>query len=138
MRSPPSAVSSTDLRGSREMSISREGRSTFSFIRSMRLVPPAMNLAVGSAAIWRTASATSLARAYWKLIMAWRPPFPSPVDAPPVYQHRARAALTVVAALLGAGKVEMIPQQVQQSEPRSNFGFGFDAVDGHPHGNLPG
>ena len=60
------------------------------------------------------------------------------IDAPPVYQHRARAALTVVAALLGAGKVEMIPQQVQQSDPRSNFGSGFDAVDGHPHGNLPG
>src|SRR2546421_11998652 len=51
------------------MSISREGRSTSSFIRSIRLVPPAMNFAVGSAAIWRTASATSSARAYWKLIM---------------------------------------------------------------------
>src|SRR6202158_5366390 len=65
MRSPPSDVSSTDLSGSREMSISREGRSTSSFIRSIRLVPPAMNFAVGSATIWRTASATSFARAYW-------------------------------------------------------------------------
>src|SRR5580698_9854166 len=70
MRNPPSAVSSTLLSGSREMSISSEGRSTSSFIRSIRLVPPAMNFAVGSATIWRTASATSLARAYWKLIMA--------------------------------------------------------------------
>ena len=42
------------------MSISRDGRSTSSLIRSMRLVPPAMNLAAGSAAIWRTASATRL------------------------------------------------------------------------------
>ena len=33
--------------GSREMSISRDGRSTSSFIRSIRLVPPAMNFAVG-------------------------------------------------------------------------------------------
>ena len=32
------------------MSISRVGRSTFSFIRSSRLVPPAMNFAPGSAA----------------------------------------------------------------------------------------
>ena len=60
---------STVLSGSREMSISRDGRSTSSFIRSIRLVPPAMNFASGSAAICRTASATSVARAYWKLIM---------------------------------------------------------------------
>jgi hypothetical protein len=62
MRRPPSAVASTVLSGSREMSINREGRSTSSFIRSIRLVPPAMNFAEGSAAIIRTASATSLAR----------------------------------------------------------------------------
>ena len=48
MRTPPSAVSSTLFSGSREMSISREGRSTSSFIRSIRLVPPAMNFAPGS------------------------------------------------------------------------------------------
>ena len=35
------------------MSISCEGRATFSLIRSIRLVPPAMNFAAGSAAIWR-------------------------------------------------------------------------------------
>src|ERR1700730_3757751 len=70
MRTPPSLVSSTVLSGSREISISRLGRSTSSFIRSTRLVPPAMNFAAGSAAIRRTASLTSLARAYWILIMA--------------------------------------------------------------------
>src|SRR6202790_597693 len=70
MRRPPSLVSSTVLSGSREISISRVGRSTSSFIRSIRMVPPAMNFAAGSAAIWRTASTTSFARAYWKLIMA--------------------------------------------------------------------
>ena len=55
------------------MSISRDGRATFSFMRSIRLVPPAMNFAAGSAAIWRTASATSLAREYSKLFIALRP-----------------------------------------------------------------
>ena len=64
--------------GSREMSISRDGRSTSSFIRSIRLVPPAINFAVGSAEIRRTASATSVARTYWKLIMT----APSPVGSP--------------------------------------------------------
>jgi hypothetical protein len=44
------------------MSISRLGRSTFSFIRSIRFVPPAMNLAAPSAATSRTAVATSPAR----------------------------------------------------------------------------
>ena len=75
-RPPPSPRPSCS--GSREMSISRVGRSTSSFIRSTRLVPPAMNFAAGSAAIWRTASATSLARAYWKLIMT----APSPAGSP--------------------------------------------------------
>src|SRR5689334_20555402 len=51
------------------MSTSRDGRSTFTFTMSTRSVPPAMNFAVGSAARRRTASATSLARAYSKLIM---------------------------------------------------------------------
>ena len=51
MSRPPPRVSSTVFSGSREMSISREGRSTSSFIKSIRLVPPAMNFADGSAAI---------------------------------------------------------------------------------------
>src|ERR1700687_5943531 len=54
------------------MSISRDGRAPFSFMRSIRLVPPAMNFASGSAAARRTASATSLARVYSKLFI--RPP----------------------------------------------------------------
>src|SRR5262245_60768104 len=78
MRKPPAPVASTDLSGSLEISMSRAGRSTSPFIRSIRLVPPAMNLAPGPAAIWRTASATSLARAYSKLIMACHPSRPSP------------------------------------------------------------
>src|SRR3981189_1780337 len=73
MRKPPSAVSSTALSGSREMSISREGRSTSSFIRSIRLVPPAMNFAFGSAIAVRTASAMPLARVDSKLITALPP-----------------------------------------------------------------
>ena len=47
MSRPPPAVSSTVCSGSREMSISRDGRSTSSFIKSIRLVPPAMNFAAG-------------------------------------------------------------------------------------------
>ena len=47
-RSPPSAVSSILSRGRRVMSTSRLGRSTFSFIRSIRFVPPAMNFAAPS------------------------------------------------------------------------------------------
>src|SRR5262249_49067024 len=70
MRRPPSVVSSTLPRGSRVMSISRDGRTTFSFIRSIRFVPPAMNFAAGSAAIWRTASTTSTGRVYSKLFTA--------------------------------------------------------------------
>ena len=48
MRTPPSAVASTEFSGRREMSISRDGRSISSFIKSIRLVPPAMNFASGS------------------------------------------------------------------------------------------
>src|SRR5262245_30803600 len=55
------------------MSISRDGRATFSFMRSIRLVPPAMNFAPGSSAIWRTASAMSLARVYPKLFIVSPP-----------------------------------------------------------------
>ena len=73
-RRSPRPVSS----GSLEMSISLAGRSTSIFIRSTRLVPPATNFAPGLAAIWRTASATLAARAYWKPIMT----APSPAGSP--------------------------------------------------------
>ena len=52
MRKPPALVSSISASGRPVMSMSRRGLATFSFIRSMRLVPPAMNLAFGSRAIW--------------------------------------------------------------------------------------
>ena len=38
--------------------------------------------------------------------------------APAVDQHRAGAALAVIAALLGAGQVEMVAQRVEQGRPR--------------------
>ncbi len=38
------------------------------------------------------------------------------VDAPPVDQDRAGAALAVVAALLGTGQAEVFPQQVQERD----------------------
>src|SRR6185436_4095638 len=68
MRTPPSVVSSTLFSGSREMSINREGRSTSSFIKSIKLVPPAMNFAVGSAVICRTASADVAAHQFTDLV----------------------------------------------------------------------
>ena len=39
-------------------------------------------------------------------------------DAAAVEQHRARAALAVVAALLRAGDAELVAQRVEQGRPR--------------------
>ena len=39
------------------------------------------------------------------------------IDPPAVDQHRAGAALAVVAALLGAGQVELVAQQVEERGP---------------------
>jgi hypothetical protein len=44
--------------------------------------------------------------------------------------HGAGAALAVIAALLGAGQIEMVAQRVQQSRPRRKLELPFDAVDG--------
>ena len=49
------------------------------------------------------------------------------VDAPAVDQHRAGAALPVVAALLGAGQVQVLAQRVEQRCPR-------DPARGAAHG----
>ena len=43
------------------------------------------------------------------------------IDPPPVDQHRAGAALAVIAALLGAGQVEMVAQRVEQRRPRRDL-----------------
>ena len=48
-------------------------------------------------------------------------------------QHGAGPALSVVAALLGAGKPEVLPQHVEQSRARIQREALFDAVDGHVH-----
>ena len=40
------------------------------------------------------------------------------IDPPPVDDHRAGAALAVVAALLGAGQVQMLAQRVEQRGAR--------------------
>src|SRR5688572_16311740 len=59
---PPAALISASFR--RPRSTSSLGRSTSSFIKSRRLVPPARNLACWFAATARTAAVTSLARTY--------------------------------------------------------------------------
>ena len=52
------------------------------------------------------------------------------VRAPAVEQDRARAALPVVAALLGAGQVEVLAQQVEQRRPRVDRQAPLAPVDG--------
>ena len=222
MRKPPSAVSSTVLSGSREMSISRVGRSTSSFIRSIRLVPPAMNFAVGigrdlahrvgdvvGARILEidhdlphrlldrrddvgigAAAADVAAHQLADLVGGLRLAFgdqpgrradlsrravaalervmvderllqrmqravrrqafdrgdlgavlhdgqrQAGIDAPAVDQHRAGAALAVVAALLGAGQVEVVAQRVEQGRPRRDLELRLDAVDGQRDRNF--
>src|SRR5688500_14726050 len=59
---PPAALISASFR--RLRSTSSFGRSTSSFIKSRRLVPPARNFACGFAATARRAAASSLARTY--------------------------------------------------------------------------
>src|SRR5919198_2026750 len=53
-----------------------------------------------------------------------------------VNQHRARAALAVVAALLGAGEVKVLAKQVQQRCPRRNAQLLDSTVDRDGHRNL--
>ena len=52
------------------------------------------------------------------------------IDPPAVDQHRAGAALAVIAALLRAGQVEMVAQRVEQGRPRRDIELRLDAVDG--------
>ena len=51
------------------------------------------------------------------------------VDAPAVDQHGAGAALPVVAALLGAGQMEVFAQCVEQRRARVELSGSFGAVD---------
>ena len=51
------------------------------------------------------------------------------IDPPPVDQNGAGAALAVVAALLGAGEVEMETQRVEQRGPRRDGQLARDPVD---------
>src|SRR4051812_39875546 len=58
---------------------------------------------------------------------------PAPVD-----EHRAGAALAVIAALLGAGQVEPIPQGIEQGRPGRDLEQPFAAVDDEPYRNFVG
>ena len=57
------------------------------------------------------------------------------IDPPPVHQHGARAALAVIATLLGAGQVEMVAQRIEQGRPRRDPELRLDAVYGQRHRN---
>ena len=50
-------------------------------------------------------------------------------DAPFVDQHRAGAALAVVAALLGASQIEIFAERIKQSRPGSEGNTPLDAID---------
>src|SRR5262249_17297918 len=58
------------------------------------------------------------------------------IDAPPVDQHGAGAALAVVAAFFGSGEIEMKTQRIEQRSPWRNVELALHAVDvkrdGHP------
>ncbi len=58
------------------------------------------------------------------------------IDPPPIHQHGARAALAVIASLLGAGKVEMVAQRIEQSRPRRDTKLRVDAVYDQRHRKL--
>jgi len=58
------------------------------------------------------------------------------IDPPPVDQHRARAALAVIAALLGGGQVEMVAQRIEQGRPRRELELSPDAVDDQHYWDL--
>ena len=57
------------------------------------------------------------------------------IDPLAIDEHRAGAALAMIAAFLGAGKVQALAQQVEQSRPRSYRQGSFDAVDRECDGN---
>ena len=60
------------------------------------------------------------------------------IDPPAVDQHGAGAALAVIAALLGAGQVEMVAQGVKERRPRRHRELPFDAVDDEFDGDFLG
>ena len=55
-------------------------------------------------------------------------------DPPPIDDHRARAALALIAALLGAGEKQALAQRIEQRGPRVEFELAGHAV--HREGNL--
>ena len=55
------------------------------------------------------------------------------IHPPTVHQHRAGAALAVVAALLGAGHVQVLAQRVEQRGARVERHRVILAVDGERH-----
>ena len=58
------------------------------------------------------------------------------IDPPSIHQHRARATLAVVAALFGAGEVEVVPKRVEQRRPRRRLQLPLLPVDIERNQNL--
>src|SRR5207237_1095320 len=109
------------------MSISVFGCSTFSFIKSISVVPPPMKrisapcCAVVAFAAVAIACALSLAHALncrdlFALVHGGEAK--TRIHAPTIDVHRARTALTVIASLFGAGQMQMFTQTIEQSGAR--------------------
>jgi hypothetical protein len=60
------------------------------------------------------------------------------IDAAAVNQDGARAALAVIAALLGAGQIEMIAQGIEKRGPRCDAQLALHAVDRDRDCDFPG
>ena len=119
-------VSSTWLSGSREMSISALGRSTSIFIRSIRLVPPAMNFAVGSRRSSVPLRRRLLARAYWKSIMT----APSPAGLPRRCWCRRRSGRCCRSSVRGF-RPRSSPGLPRSAQPRADLaGRAISALEG--------
>ncbi|PAV66105.1 hypothetical protein WR25_17476 [Diploscapter pachys] len=56
------------------------------------------------------------------------------IDPPTIAQHRARPALAVVATFAGAHQVELVTQQVEQSQPGRQLQQVMLAIDGQLDG----
>ena len=55
------------------------------------------------------------------------------VNRLPIRQDRARAAGRPIADLLGAGKLKLVPQDIEKGDPRFNFQFVPVPVDLQDH-----
>jgi hypothetical protein len=57
-------------------------------------------------------------------------------DSPAVHEYGTRAALTVIAALLGTRQIKMLAERIQQADPWLELERPIDTVDMQGHGRC--